>query len=349
MSRGKVDCSASQDNLDSGPAYNDKQAYRDVSTLVIRVDGEVEPHELDKLLVLSETEQGAQVLGVVGRLVNGRKLVASVGVSVDSTGNVGKLGNEVHGVLEGRSPVELLVETVLVGLGKRRVVVELEGGKGTVCDDAAIKVSQVIGVGVCEKHVLGMGRRERRTAVTASENWDMGWRVEGHESIKSSTNLGIAAREAQSAERAVTCSWVGTSPVRRSQKRASGRGSEPPGALGRSSWHSGMVLPRNRIPSSGKCERGQREVVDTRSWQRPRETKQNMRGQRTAMDLQALGRLNLHQTHVYIPASRTDPTRRNEARAEHKHDWIRFRREMHQDDLSIAGCSLTLPDHSLVK
>lgn len=30
----------------------------------------------------------------------------------------------------------------------------------------------------------------------------------------------------------------------------SGRGSFPPGALGRSSWHSGMVLPRNRIPSS---------------------------------------------------------------------------------------------------
>jgi hypothetical protein len=102
-------------------------------------------------------------------------------------------------------------------------------------------------------------KREGRTAVTARENWDMGWRVEGQESIKSSTNLGMEAREAQSAERAVHCSWVGTSPVRRSQKRASGRGSDPPGALGRSSWHSGMVLPRNRIPSSAEEKEARRQ------------------------------------------------------------------------------------------
>lgn len=66
----------------------------------------------------------------------------------------------------------------------------------------------------------------------------------------SSTNSGMLARAAQSAEREATCSCVGTSPVNRSQKRPSGSGSEPPGAFGSKAWHSGIVLPRNRIPSS---------------------------------------------------------------------------------------------------
>merc|ERR1719250_265036 len=62
---------------------------------------------------------------------------------------------------------------------------------------------------------------------------------------------GSSALAAQSADRARTCSSDGISPVRRSQNRPSGRGSWPPGALGRSSWHSGMVYPRNLIPSAG--------------------------------------------------------------------------------------------------
>lgn len=78
----------------------------------------------------------------------------------------------------------------------------------------------------------------------------MGCSVGGQRSRISSTNEGIAERAAQSLESAVTCSWVGTSPVTRSQKRPSGRGSDPPGALGSASWHSGMVLPRKRMPSS---------------------------------------------------------------------------------------------------
>jgi hypothetical protein len=47
-----------------------------------------------------------------------------------------------------------------------------------------------------------------------------------------------------------TCSVLGTWPVKSSQKRPSGRGSVPPGAVGNCFLHSGIVRPRNRIPSS---------------------------------------------------------------------------------------------------
>lgn len=88
------------------------------------------------------------------------------------------------------------------------------------------------------------------TAVTAKLNWLIGCNVGGHRSRISSTNSGRAERAAQSFDNSATCSAVGISPVTNSQKSPSGNGSEPPGALGRSSWHSGMVLPRNLIPSS---------------------------------------------------------------------------------------------------
>src|SRR6478609_3779962 len=47
----------------------------------------------------------------------------------------------------------------------------------------------------------------------------MGWRSVGQWSMSSSTNLGRSERAAHSAERSRTCCSVGTSPVRRSQKR----------------------------------------------------------------------------------------------------------------------------------
>lgn len=58
--------------------------------------------------------------------------------------------------------------------------------------------------------------------------------------MSSSTCLGRSERAAHSAERSRTCCSDGTSPVRSSQKRPSGRGSLPPGPLGSSSWHSGI-------------------------------------------------------------------------------------------------------------
>lgn len=100
-------------------------AYRDVTTLVIRVDGDVQSHQLDKLLVVAETEQGSQVGRVVLVGVNGGHLAVTVDISEDSSGNVGELGNEVHRVVESSLPVLLLVDTLRVGLGKGGIVVEL--------------------------------------------------------------------------------------------------------------------------------------------------------------------------------------------------------------------------------
>ena len=100
-----------------------------VSTLVVRVDGDVQPHELDELLVVSETEKGGQVGGVVLVLVNLGELSISEDVSEDSAGNVGELGNEVHRVVEGGLPVLALVDTLRVGLGEGGVVVELALGE----------------------------------------------------------------------------------------------------------------------------------------------------------------------------------------------------------------------------
>ncbi len=98
---------------------------RDVSTLVVRVDGNVKSHQVDELLVLSETEQSSQVGGVILVGIDGREFTVTVDVSEDSSGNVWELGDEVHGVVKGRLPVLLLVDTLGVGLGKGGVVVEL--------------------------------------------------------------------------------------------------------------------------------------------------------------------------------------------------------------------------------
>ena len=98
---------------------------RDITTLVVRVNGNVQPHQLDKLLIVAETEQSRQVGRVVLVLVDRRELAVAVHVTEDATGNVGELGNEVHRVVECGFPVFALVDAGRVGLGKGRVVVEL--------------------------------------------------------------------------------------------------------------------------------------------------------------------------------------------------------------------------------
>jgi len=92
---------------------------------VVRVDGDVQPHQLDELLVVTVTEQSSQVGGVILVGVNGGHLSVTVNVPEDSSSDVWELGNEVHGVIEGGLPVLLLGDTIRVGLGEGRVVVEL--------------------------------------------------------------------------------------------------------------------------------------------------------------------------------------------------------------------------------
>lgn len=104
---------------------------RDVTTLVISVDSEVESQQLEELLVVAEAEEAGKVGGVVQRVVDGADDLAVLEqVSVDSRGDDGELGNEVHGILVGVLPVLLLVDTLLVSLGELGLGLESVNGNG---------------------------------------------------------------------------------------------------------------------------------------------------------------------------------------------------------------------------
>ena len=100
----------------------------DVTTLVVGVDGQVQTHQLNKVLVAGEAELVGQVERVVLVLLDGGDLAVLEHVAVDLGGDGGQLGDQVHRVLEGVAPVLLLVDTLGVGLGEGRLV--LQSGHG---------------------------------------------------------------------------------------------------------------------------------------------------------------------------------------------------------------------------
>lgn len=57
------------------------------------MDSDVETHKLHKGLVITETEEGRKVMGVILVGVNGRELALAVKVVEDAACNVGQLGN----------------------------------------------------------------------------------------------------------------------------------------------------------------------------------------------------------------------------------------------------------------
>ena len=67
-----------------------------------RVDGEVEPHELCEHWVLVSDHLGEVVAPVLLGVDGARALALLEQVVVDGGGHNGELGNQVHGVLEGR-------------------------------------------------------------------------------------------------------------------------------------------------------------------------------------------------------------------------------------------------------
>ena len=100
----------------------------DVATLVVGVDGQVETHQLNEVGVAAEAELVGEVEAVVLVLLDRGDLASLEDVLVDARGDGGKLGDQIHRVLKGVSPVVLLVDTLGVGLGKGRGV--FEGGNG---------------------------------------------------------------------------------------------------------------------------------------------------------------------------------------------------------------------------
>jgi hypothetical protein len=108
------------------------------------VDGNVEPHELNKGRVVTKTEQGGKVVRVVLLHVNRWELTAAVDIAVNAARNIWQLGNpdihmlckdvkgsilghllQVHRVLEHWTPIFFFRDTFSISLGKCRVVVEL--------------------------------------------------------------------------------------------------------------------------------------------------------------------------------------------------------------------------------
>jgi len=98
---------------------------RNVSTFVVTVDGNIQPHQLDEGFIVTEAKKGRKIGRVILIWVDGRELAIAINVAVDTTGDVGELGDKVHRIFECGTPVVFLGDTILVGFGKGRVVVKL--------------------------------------------------------------------------------------------------------------------------------------------------------------------------------------------------------------------------------
>ena len=119
-----------QEGRAEGAADQVGRVGADVAALVVRVDGQVETHELNEGGVVAEAKLVGEVEGIVLVRLRRHDLAALEDVLVDAGGNGGELGNEVHRVLEGVAPVVTLVDTLGVGTGERRRLLEGRDGHG---------------------------------------------------------------------------------------------------------------------------------------------------------------------------------------------------------------------------
>ena len=203
---------------------------RDVATLVVSVDGQVETHELNEVGVVGEAKLVGKVEGVILVLLDGGDLSALEDVLVDARSNVGELGNEVHGVLKGVAPVLLLVDTLGVGLG--------EAGGVLKSSDSQRELGHGVEIGrtVVDQLLDELGEIGAGSPLSGEvADLLLGRDLTGQEKPEETCEISVSTKTVDFCDEFYS---------------PSGRGSLPPGALGRSSWHSGMVLPRNRIPSS---------------------------------------------------------------------------------------------------
>lgn len=98
---------------------------RDIASLMITMEGEVETEEISESLILWLAEHDGEVLGPIEVAVDGWESTTwAVGLVVDLSGDSWELGEEGDGIFEDWLPVLGLVETVLVGLCEDGVVVE---------------------------------------------------------------------------------------------------------------------------------------------------------------------------------------------------------------------------------
>lgn len=83
---------------------------------MVRMDNKVQPHQVHKVLILSETELVGQVEAIVLILLDGSNFSILEDIAVDLGGDCRKLGNQIHRIFEGVVPVVLLIEAFGVRL-----------------------------------------------------------------------------------------------------------------------------------------------------------------------------------------------------------------------------------------
>jgi len=91
---------------------------------VIGVNGKVQSHQVNKVLVSTETKLVCQVETVILVSLDRNDLSILENIAVNLSSNGGELCNQVHGVLECVAPVVLLVETLGISLCERRLVLK---------------------------------------------------------------------------------------------------------------------------------------------------------------------------------------------------------------------------------
>lgn len=102
----------------------------DVPSLVIRVDGQVQAHQLDKVIIITIAELVGQVEAVILVLLNWSNLSILEYVAVDLGCDGRQFGYQVHGILEGVLPVLFLVDAFSIGLGENGLVFESGDSEG---------------------------------------------------------------------------------------------------------------------------------------------------------------------------------------------------------------------------
>ena len=69
----------------------------DVPSLVVRMDGEIEPHQFREVVLVAQ--HGGEVGGPVLVRVDAANLSVAVEIAVDGSGKRGQLRYQVHGIL----------------------------------------------------------------------------------------------------------------------------------------------------------------------------------------------------------------------------------------------------------
>lgn len=100
---------------------------RDVTTFVIRMDGQITSNAFSDFVLLI-TQLVSKVTSPIEVGVRGNDITTFIEVSVDQSRDSGDFGNKIHGIFVDGVPVLGLVDTLSVGFSEFTVGLEMEDG-----------------------------------------------------------------------------------------------------------------------------------------------------------------------------------------------------------------------------